>query len=167
MAVLHTIQPNTWLAYLITPFVGKNCHSIKNNKDLVDKLRGLEIPHARKLVSYDVTALFTSVPVDMALEVITERLQEDDTLASRTEMTIPMIVDRDPRLLSEYDLFHIFAGYQQSHGAAMGSPISPLVANCFLEQFDKSAICTAPHPHHCGYDTWTTHSRTWKSSLNT
>ena len=50
------MQPNTWLAYL-GPLVGKNCHSIKNTKELVYKLRGLEIPPARKLVSYDVTAL--------------------------------------------------------------------------------------------------------------
>ena len=27
----------------------------------------------------------------------------------------------------------------------MRSPISPLVANCYLEQFEKSAISTAPH----------------------
>ena len=39
------------------PLVGKNCHSIKNTKELVDKLSGLEIPPAGKLVSYDVTAL--------------------------------------------------------------------------------------------------------------
>ena len=50
------MQPNTWLAYS-APLVGKNCHSIKNTKKLVDKLRGLEIPPAQKLVSYDVTAL--------------------------------------------------------------------------------------------------------------
>ena len=50
------------------------------------------------------------------------------------------------------------AYYQQTHGAAMGSPISPLVANCFMEQFDKSTISTAPNHRHCGYDTWTTHS---------
>ena len=72
VAVLHTMQPNTWLVYS-SALVGKNCHSIKNTKELVDKLRGLEIPPARKLVACDVTALFTSVLVDKALEVIRER----------------------------------------------------------------------------------------------
>ena len=106
-----TYNATKYMASILNyPNHGQNCPSIKHTKDLVDKLRGLEIPHARKLVSYDVTSLFTSVPVDKALEVTTERLREDDTLASRTEMTIPMIVDQDPRLLSEYDLFHIFAG---------------------------------------------------------
>ena len=152
--------------------MGKNCHSIKNTKELVDKLRGLEIPPARKLVSYDVTALFTSVPVDKALEVITERLYADDTLTSRTEMTIPQIVELLDFCLNTTYFIYDGTYYQHTHGAAMGSPISPLVANCYMEQFEKVVISTAPHPHHCGYDTWTTHSpystnTTWKSSLNT
>ena len=53
----------------------------------------------------------------------------------------------------------------------MGSPISPLVTNCYMEQFNKLAISTALTPHHRGYDMWMTHSpylmnTTWKSSLN-
>jgi len=149
--------------------VGKNCHSIKNTKELVDKLRGLEILLARKLVSYDVTALFTSVAVDKALEVITERLHEDDTLTSRTETTIPQIVELLDFCLNTTYFIYDWAYYQQTHGAAMGSPISPLVGNCYMEQFEKIAISTALHPHHCGYDTWMTHSlyftnTTWKSS---
>ena len=31
-------------------------------------------------------------------------------------------------------------------GAAMGSPLSPIVANIFMEQFEKEALETAPHP---------------------
>ena len=158
----------------VAPLVGKNCHSIKNTKELVDKLRGLEIPPAQKLVSYDVTPLFTSVLVDKALEVITERLQEDDTLTSHTDMTIPQIIDLLNFCLNTIYFIYNGAYYQQTHGAAMGSPISPLVANCYMEQFEEVAVSIAMHPppHHCGYDTWTTHSpyftnTMWKSSLNT
>ena len=126
--------------------MGKNSHSIKNTKELVDKLRSLEIPPAGKLVSYDVTALFTSVPVDKALEIITERLHTDDTLTSRTEMTIPQIVELLDFCLNTTYFIYDGTCYQQTHGAAMGSPISPLVANCYMEQFEKVAISTAPHP---------------------
>ena len=114
--------------------VGMNCHSIKNTKELVDKLKGLDIPPARKLVSYDVTALFTSVPMDKALEVITESLHEDDTLTSRTEMTFPQIVELPDFCLNTTYFIYDGTYYHQTHGAAMGSPISPLVANCYMEQ---------------------------------
>ena len=141
-----TYNAAKYLASILTPLVGTNCHSIKNTKELVDKLRGLEIPPARKLVSYDVTALFTSVPVDKALEFTTERLHADDTLTSRTEMTIPHIVELLDFCLSTTYFIYDGTYYQQTHGAAMGSPISPLVANCYMEQFEKVAISTAPHP---------------------
>ena len=49
---------------------------------------GLEIPPGWKLVSYDVTALFTK-----ALEVIIRKLNEDDNLPSRTELSITEIVE--------------------------------------------------------------------------
>ena len=94
-------------------------------------------------MSHDVTAFFTSV--HKALEDITEKLQ-DDTLTSRTEMTIPQIIELLDFCLNTTYLIYNRAYYQQTHGAAMGSPISPLVANCYMEQFEKVAISTAPHP---------------------
>ena len=141
-----TYNAAKYLASILTPLVGKNCHNFKNTKELVDKLRDLEIPPARKLVSYDVTALFISVPVGKALEVIIGRLHADDTLTSRTEMTIPQIVELLDFCLNTTYFIYDGTYYQQTHGAAMGSPISPLVANCFMEQFEKVAISTAPHP---------------------
>ena len=35
--------------------------------------------------------------------------------------------------------------YEQLEGAAMGSPISPIVANLYMENFEEKAISTAPH----------------------
>ena len=141
-----TYNAAKYLASILTPLVGKNCHNFKNTKELVDKLRDLEIPPARKLVSYDVTALFISVPVGKALEVIIGRLHADDTLTSLTEMTIPQIVELLDFCLNTTYFIYDRTYYQQTHGAAMGSPISPLVANCYMEQFEKVAISTAPHP---------------------
>ena len=33
--------------------------------------------------------------------------------------------------------------YEQTHGAAMGSPLSPVIANLFMEEFEKKALATA------------------------
>ena len=68
-----------------------------------------------------------------------------DTLTSRTEMTIPQIVELLDFCLNTTYFIYDGAYYQQTHGAAMGSLISPLVANCYMEQFGEVAIST-PHP---------------------
>ena len=36
--------------------------------------------------------------------------------------------------------------YQQTQGAAMGSPISPLIANIFMEEFEVKALQSSPNP---------------------
>ena len=39
--------------------------------------KDLEVPPGQKLISYDVSALFTSIPIEIAVEVIKHRLEED------------------------------------------------------------------------------------------
>ena len=57
-------------AVILNPLTGKNRFTIKNSEDFVNKIKGLEVPPPRKMVSYDVSALFTSIPVDAAIHVI-------------------------------------------------------------------------------------------------
>ena len=39
--------------------------------------------------------------------------------------------------------------YEQLQGAAMGSPISPIVANLYMEDFEIKAISSAEYPPSC------------------
>ena len=43
--------------------------------------------------------------------------------------------------------YFLFQGkyYEQVQGAAMGSPISPLIANLFMEEFEVKALSCFPH----------------------
>ena len=45
--------------------------------------------------------------------------------------------------------YFLFQGkyYEQVHGAAMSSPISPLIANLVMEEFEVKALCTPPPLH--------------------
>ena len=61
---------------MINPLLGKNPHAIKNSEDFVKKINDLEVHAPRKLVSYDVTVLFTSIPVDDAIAVIMGKLKQ-------------------------------------------------------------------------------------------
>ena len=97
-------------------------------------------------MSYDVKAPFTSVPIQPALNIIKKLLEEDDELQQRTSMLVKHItclLEFCPR--STYFTFQD-KYYEQVEGAAMGSPISPIVANLYTEDFQMIAINTSPHP---------------------
>ena len=143
--VTHVFD-STQIPSILTPLVGNNEHSVKNTKELVGKLQNLEIPPGQKLLSYDVTALFTSVPVDKALTIINERLHDDPTLSNRTELNTNQISELLDLCLTTTYFIYDGTYYQQPHGAAMGSPISPVVANLYMEHFEHLALSTAPHP---------------------
>ena len=98
------------------------------------------------LSSYDVSALFTSVPVDPALNIIKDLLEKDHTLKERTVLAVSDII-----LLLEFCLKNTYFSfhdqfYEQVEGAAMGSPVSPIVANLYMEYLEQKALSTAPNP---------------------
>ena len=98
------------------------------------------------MMSYDVKALFTSVPTLPAINTIKKLLEQDQELQHRTPMTMDNII-----FLFEFCLnntYFMFQGkyYEQVEGAAMGSPFSLIVANLYMENFVVEAIRCAPHP---------------------
>ncbi|XP_072041269.1 uncharacterized protein [Amphiura filiformis] len=52
-------------------------HHITNTQSFVENIRDLKLESDESLVSFDVSALFTSIPVDKTLEVVGELLRND------------------------------------------------------------------------------------------
>ena len=100
------------------------------------KHQKIKLEEGECIISYDVAALFTSIQLKSALEVIKKKLEQDTELHQRTTMSIQNILD-----LLEFCLcntYFLFQGqyYEQNQGAAMGSPVSPVVANLCMEFFE-------------------------------
>ena len=53
-----------YVADILSPMVGRNGYALKNSEDLVKQLKNCTLEEDDVLVSFDVTALFTCVPVD-------------------------------------------------------------------------------------------------------
>ena len=65
------------LSRVILPLVGKSPHHIPSMGDFVSKAKRFTLQLGECLSSYDVTSLFTSVPIDPALNVIKDLLEKD------------------------------------------------------------------------------------------
>ena len=95
-------------------------------------------------MSFDVSSLFTNVPVGEAVSIIHERFREDETLGDRTCLFPERIAD----LLEMYlkSTSFSFGGnfYEQKEGVVMGSLVSAVVANLYMEFFEDLALETTP-----------------------
>ena len=109
---------------------------------MVDTLKDCQLGDTDVLVSFDVTALFTRVPVDKSLEVIMDLLENDTSLSTRTELSAAHVRDLLSICLKTTYFQYDNVIYTQIEGAAMGSPVSPIVANLYMEWFEKNAIST-------------------------
>ena len=79
-------------------------------------------------------------------KIIQKLLEEDHTLPQRTTMTVKNITCLlEFCLTSTYFTFQEDF-YEQVEGAAMGSPLSPIVANLYMEDFEMRALNTATQP---------------------
>ena len=126
------------------PLAGKTSSHVKNSAHFVEVMRSVRIQDDEILASFDVTALFTNVPVDEAIRVIGNKLQDDETLEDR----IPLSPERVTELLELClrSTYFSYDGdfYEQREGAAMGSPVSATVANLYMEFFEDLALESAP-----------------------
>ena len=134
------------LARILKPLVGSSPHHIKNMGDFIDQIKHVTLQANEIITSYDVSALFTSVPIESAINIIQRRMELDRKLHSRITMKVEHIISLlEFCLKTTYFQFqHSF--YEQINSAEMGSPISPIVANLFLEDFEVKAINTTKNP---------------------
>ena len=111
--------------------------------DFVTKAKRLTLQTGECMSSYDVTSLFTSVPIDPALNIIKDLLEKDEKLNDRTVLSVQNIIELLGFCLHITYFSFQNRFYEQVEGAPMGSPVSPTVANLYIECFERKALSSA------------------------
>ena len=89
------------------------------------------------MVSFDIESLFTNVPIEGAVQAKLRKLQSDPDLPNRTNLTPTQIADLLNFILRSKYLQYTGSIYEQQDGAAMGSPVSVVIANIYMEEFEE------------------------------
>ena len=95
------------LAKMLNPLVSKSPHHINSTQDFVEQVKHITLAPGECLRSYDVSGLFTSVPVDPALNIIKDLLEKDHTLKERTVLAVSDII-----LIFEFCLKNTYFSFQ-------------------------------------------------------
>ena len=123
----HLAKPLTQCLGVMSPT------HLKNSADLLQKLKN--VAHwGKKMVSFDVKSLFTNVSVDGAMRALRKVLDLADVeLPVPKEDYIKLV-----GLCVKFGSFE-FQGeeYTQINGLAMGSPLSAVLANLYMELLEK------------------------------
>ena len=77
------------------------------------------------MVSFDVVSLFTKVPVEESLTLLSQHFNKDILALYKYVLT------------STY-FFVDGRFYEQTDGVTMGSPLSPVIANFYMEDFEMN-----------------------------
>ena len=95
-----------------------NHHNIKNTYELIDKLKTININENTFFTSYDITNMYTNIPVEETLDIIINKLiEQNENKQYITE------IKNSLQLILKQNYFEFNSKiYQQKEGLAMGSP---------------------------------------------
>jgi retron-type reverse transcriptase len=90
------------------------------------------------MVSFDIVSLFTKVPIRETMDLLGCHFKEDALALFRHVLTTS---------------YFTFNGqfYGQTDGVAMGSPLSPVIANFYMVDYEKAALESAPLKPRCWF----------------
>ena len=131
-----TYKLSGFIAKILSPLMGNTYFFVMNTWHFVEMMREEKLGPEEMLVSFNVSSLFTNVPNQEAVQVIKKKLKEDQSLPSCTSLTPERITELlEICLITTYFRFH-GRFYEQPEGAAMGFPVSAIVANMYMEHFE-------------------------------
>ena len=128
------------LSRILAPLAGQSDSYIRNSGHFVQRLQEVTITDNDLLVSFDVKSLFTQIPIDDALVIIAEKVQNDDTLIERTTLSATTVCELVEECLRSTYFQYRQSYWEQTEGSPMGSPLSPIIANLYMEAFEQKAI---------------------------
>ena len=142
-----TYERSKELSRILKPLVGKIPYQVQKNKEFIQHLEGFKLGPDEIIMSYDVKALFTSVPIQPSLNMIKKLLEEDQEVQKRTSMTVEHTTCLLEFLPKEYIFLHfkinIMSRWKELPWVLQSSPI---VANIYIEDFEMKAINTSLQP---------------------
>ncbi|XP_046401606.1 uncharacterized protein LOC124167667 [Ischnura elegans] len=133
-----TYQLARYLAGILSEHIGHGDHHIQNSSKFVKTIADMRLESTDIMVSFDVVSLFTRVPIMDTMELLKGKFDHDTVLLFHHALTTTYFKYND-------------TFYEQTDGVAMGSPLSPVIANFFMESFEEEALSSATLKPRCFY----------------
>ena len=135
-----------YVSRIIKTYTLDNPHNIKNSRDFVDKIGPLVIDDDKQMISFDVVALYPSVPQDQALDILEEHMMNDPELKTKTPIPAEELMDLFKICLKRTYFVFNSQLYVQVDGLAIGASSSVFLAEIFMIRLERKALTTFASP---------------------
>ncbi|CAL8470487.1 g10031 [Coccomyxa elongata] len=137
-----TTPLSQWCANTLAPIVAQLPTVLKDTADLLRRLEGVRFSaDAEVLLSTaDVESLYTSIPVEDALEALGHTLRErrvDAKEGACIKLAVRFVLSNNYLTFDD-------ECYKQIKGLAMGTPLAPPLANIFMAYLEKKTFASRP-----------------------
>ena len=132
-----TYQLSKYLTTVLQTLTDQFKHKLQSTENFIDAIKKAQIPDNHRLVSFDVKSLFTSIPLQLALDCT-----ETAITTSTVKLPLPTDIIMGLLNLSLTSTYFQYNGkhYKQLHGTAMGSPFSVVVAGIIMQNIKEQAL---------------------------
>ena len=115
----------------------ENNHTVKNVTDFIRKVNNIKLFPNYKLVSLDIVNLYTNIPINDTLNILRDNLMKCNKLNTQAidELLNLLEVILKQNYFEFNDRF-----YSQRDGLAMGSPLSGLLADIYLNHYENTHL---------------------------
>jgi len=125
---------------LSSPITRKSKFVTKNSSSLAEELRKIIVKRSYILVLFDVISLFTKVPTNTTLTYMHEKLTDIEDWTSKTKLKLEDIIMLTERCMDGNYFEFNGSFYQQLEGSPMGSPLSPVFAEFFMQKLEEYLV---------------------------
>ena len=116
----------------------KSKYTVESTADFVSQTRSMNIANDYEMVSFDVSNLFTNVPLDETIKLILDKIYKKKLIKTKLKRNeMKMLLE-----LCTKEMHFTFDGkiYQQVDGVCMGSPLGPVLANVFMVHLEETVV---------------------------
>ena len=130
-ATYNTAKFNT---KILQNYCEKTSSFVKDSTDFIRKIKHLSInPEEETLASFDISALFTSIPAPVALQVINSKISTCTNLTNICKIPTEKFIKHLEITITNCIFYFNKKLYKQLQGTAIGSLVSPVIANIHME----------------------------------
>lgn len=126
-----------------TSLVWNQTYSLQNTYELIDKIQNIQIPNKSIFISFDITNMYSNIPIAETLQILHKDLSEN-VLIDKQDIDDIMKLTKTTLKQSYFQYESNY--YIQKDGLAMGSPLSGLLADIFMHNLETTKIMNNSNP---------------------